>query len=144
MSCRGAASHVRQLTLYLTHMRLPGLTSTDQMRVLAVADTLAHFSTSAIDKLAGLGECPRAPHSAAPSVSTARHVESVDDCGLRYLIALKQHEYLLRCLPGMQRVQLHKDGLPTSTIIWALHRCVSECACIAVTRTANSSPRCPA
>lgn len=45
------ARHCRQLTRYLTHMHLPGLSSVDQMHLLAVADTSANFSADAIDKL---------------------------------------------------------------------------------------------
>lgn len=29
--------------------------------------------------------------------------ETVDECGLRYLMAMKQHEYLLLCLPLQQK-----------------------------------------
>ena len=35
-------------------------------------------------------------------------IESVDECGLRFLMAMKQHEYLLRCLPINQRKNLAK------------------------------------
>lgn len=78
------------------------------------------------------------------SVNAHPPIENVDDCGLRFLIALKQHEYLLRCLPIKQRAQLKSEwclfcfsrfelfeyflkyiltdaGLSPSTIIWALH-----------------------
>lgn len=47
--------------------------------------------------------------------------DSVDDCGLRFLMALKQFEYMLRCLPLYQKQQLKAKGLPTAHIIWALH-----------------------
>lgn len=33
-------------------------------------------------------------------------VETVDECGLRYLMAMKQHEYLLLCLPYKQKIEL--------------------------------------
>lgn len=32
--------------------------------------------------------------------------ETVDECGLRYLMAMKQHEYLLLCLPLQQKRSL--------------------------------------
>lgn len=44
--------HCRRLTQYLTHVHLPGLSSVDQMHLLAVADTVSSFSADAIDKLA--------------------------------------------------------------------------------------------
>ena len=48
-------------------------------------------------------------------------VETVDECGLRFLMAMKQHEYLLLCLPPNQRVALKKQGLSSANIIWAQH-----------------------
>lgn len=38
--------------------------------------------------------------------TAAAGVETVDECGLRYLMAMKQHEYLLVCLPMKQRMEL--------------------------------------
>ena len=40
------------LTEMLTHTHLPGLSSVDQMHLLAIADTLSHFSSDQIDRLA--------------------------------------------------------------------------------------------
>ena len=37
--------------------------------------------------------------------------ESLDDCGLRFLLAMKHFTYLQRCLPMKQRAQLQKQGL---------------------------------
>lgn len=45
------ARHSRALTELLTHTHLPGLSSVDQMHLLAMADTLSQFSQSAMDKL---------------------------------------------------------------------------------------------
>ena len=33
-------------------------------------------------------------------------IETVDECGLRFLMAMKQHEYLLRYLPPVQKQRL--------------------------------------
>lgn len=41
----------RMLTELLTHTHLPGLSSVDQMHLLAIADTLSHFSADVVDKL---------------------------------------------------------------------------------------------
>ncbi|KAK6030111.1 hypothetical protein OSTOST_03762, partial [Ostertagia ostertagi] len=46
-----SAQHNRMLTELLTHTHLPGLSSVDQMHLLAIADTLSHFSTDAVEKL---------------------------------------------------------------------------------------------
>ncbi|EPB75130.1 hypothetical protein ANCCEY_05799 [Ancylostoma ceylanicum] len=122
------ARHNRLLTELLTHTHLPGLSSVDQMHLLAIADTLSHFSTDVMDKLT---QANAAMQPAVPSVlgdataggyaTAASGIETVDECGLRYLMAMKQHEYLLVCLPMKQRVELKKIGLASSDIIWAQH-----------------------
>ncbi|KAJ1356068.1 hypothetical protein KIN20_013692 [Parelaphostrongylus tenuis] len=53
--------------------------------------------------------------------AAASGIETVDECGLRYLMAMKQHEYLLLCLPIKQRMELKKNGIASSDIIWAQH-----------------------
>ncbi|KAI1722626.1 dmX-like protein 1 [Ditylenchus destructor] len=40
--------HSRVLTELLTHTHLPGLSSVDQMHLLAIADTISHFSSSGV------------------------------------------------------------------------------------------------
>lgn len=59
--------------------------------------------------------------SAGGYATAAAGVETVDECGLRFLMAMKQHEYLLLCLPPKQRVDLKKQGLSSCNIIWAQH-----------------------
>uniref|UniRef100_A0A7E4VLC2 WD_REPEATS_REGION domain-containing protein n=1 Tax=Panagrellus redivivus TaxID=6233 RepID=A0A7E4VLC2_PANRE len=122
------ARHCRILTEMLTHMQLPGLSSVDQMHLLSIADTLSHFSSSTIDRLiqANAGFHNITPSTVADSAAAgyanvSTGVESVDECGLRFLMAMKQHEYLLRCLPIHQRQQLKTKGLSTAHIIWAFH-----------------------
>ena len=45
--------------------------------------------------------------SASGYASTSGVVmETVDECGLRFLMAMKQHEYLLRYLPHVQKQRL--------------------------------------
>uniref|UniRef100_A0A914YLS6 RAVE complex protein Rav1 C-terminal domain-containing protein n=1 Tax=Panagrolaimus superbus TaxID=310955 RepID=A0A914YLS6_9BILA len=116
------ARHCRILTELLTHMQLPGLSSVDQMHLLSIADTLSHFSSSTIDRLIQANAAfNTSNHATASEAGTSKGVESVDECGLRFLMAMKQHEYLLRCLPLKQRQQLRSKGLSTAHIIWALH-----------------------
>uniref|UniRef100_A0A0R3RIQ7 Rav1p_C domain-containing protein n=1 Tax=Elaeophora elaphi TaxID=1147741 RepID=A0A0R3RIQ7_9BILA len=105
------ARHNRLLTEFLTHTHLPGLSSVDQMHLLAVADTLTFQTTR-----------PQIVSDAASGYATPTvGFETVDECGLRYLMAMKQHEYLLLCLPLQQKHSLRSRGLSPSHIIWALH-----------------------
>ncbi|WKY17140.1 hypothetical protein Q1695_001621 [Nippostrongylus brasiliensis] len=122
------ARHNRMLTELLTHTHLPGLSSVDQMHLLAIADTLSHFSADVVDKVtqANAGFQPTAPtaignFSAGGYATVASGIEAVDECGLRFLMAVKQHEYLLLCLPIKQRMELKKNGLSSADIIWAQH-----------------------
>uniref|UniRef100_A0A914ZRW3 RAVE complex protein Rav1 C-terminal domain-containing protein n=1 Tax=Parascaris univalens TaxID=6257 RepID=A0A914ZRW3_PARUN len=121
------ARHNRLLTDFLTHTHLPGLSSVDQMHLLAVADTLSHFSADVMDKLAQAnaafqGAQPTVFRDAARGYATAASGnETVDECGLRFLMAMKQHEYLLLCLPLKQKQILRQKGLSSSHIIWGLH-----------------------
>lgn len=52
--------------------------------------------------------------------------ESIDDCGLRFLLAIRHHIYLIRTLPPGQRVVLQQQGIKTSNIVWAFHSEATE------------------
>ncbi|KAI8034003.1 hypothetical protein M5D96_013248 [Drosophila gunungcola] len=118
------------LSRLLTHTHLPGLSSLDQMHLLALADTVATCNTDFSDKFAadqskssggggGGGGGAGAGASAVKDGSTS--TDSLDDCGLRFLLAMKHFTYLLRCLPLQQRAQFQRQGVGTSNIVWAYH-----------------------
>ncbi|EGT40330.1 CBN-RBC-1 protein [Caenorhabditis brenneri] len=118
----------RKLTELLTHTHLPGLSSVDQMHLLAIADTLSHFASDAKDKVEQANAAMKpvvqsvlGDNAAGGYATAAAGTETVDECGLRYLMAMKQHEYLLVCLPMKQRMELKKSGLSAANIIWAQH-----------------------
>uniref|UniRef100_A0A914I5X4 USP domain-containing protein n=1 Tax=Globodera rostochiensis TaxID=31243 RepID=A0A914I5X4_GLORO len=84
------AKHSRLLTEMLTHIHLPGLSSVDQMHLLAVADTISHFSTNAmvdrltqanaelqpiIDRSSSLGDSAASGYAVSGS-----GIETVDEC----------------------------------------------------------------
>lgn len=48
-------------------------------------------------------------------------IDSLDDCGLRFLLAMRHYTYLLRCLPLGQRAQLQNLGLGSHSLVWAFH-----------------------
>lgn len=103
------------LSRLLTHTHLPGLSSLDQMHLLALADTVASCNTDFSDKFA-----IESVKTAIPKTSEVS-TESLDDCGLRFLLAMKHFTYLLRCLPLNQRSIFQKQGVGTSNIVWAFH-----------------------
>ncbi|XP_059222460.1 dmX-like protein 2 [Stomoxys calcitrans] len=104
------------LSRLLTHTHLPGLSSLDQMHLLALADTVSTCNTDFSEKF-----ITESGKSATKDTSGNGLTESLDDCGLRFLLAMKHYSYLLRCLPLNQRTQFQKHGIGTSNIVWAFH-----------------------
>uniref|UniRef100_A0A2K6FM07 Dmx like 2 n=1 Tax=Propithecus coquereli TaxID=379532 RepID=A0A2K6FM07_PROCO len=86
--------HARVLSSHLMHSSLPGLTRLEQMFLVALADTVATTSTE-------LDENRDKSYSGR---------DTLDECGLRYLLAMRLHTCLLTSLPPLYRVQLlHQD-----------------------------------
>lgn len=112
------------LTRVLTHTHLPGLTNVDQMHLLAVADAVALFDASASD-YNDLQDDDLDSHSqngtTGGAVTTNIAIDSLDDKGLRFLTAMRQHVYLSRCLPMKQRAELQANGIGNHNLVWAFH-----------------------
>nr|XP_022328939.1 dmX-like protein 2 isoform X8 [Crassostrea virginica] len=108
-------NHSRVLMKHLTHTQLPGLTSLDQMYLLAIADTVANNKIDFTDKFEG--EKPASSSGDMNKEST----ETIDDCGLRFLLAMKNHIYLMGTLQPRQRAVLQKGGLKSFNLVWAFH-----------------------
>ncbi|XP_068424856.1 dmX-like protein 2 isoform X1 [Clinocottus analis] len=97
--------HAQVLSSHLMHSSLPGLTRLEQMFLVALADTVATTSaevTSSADQKCSGGE-------------------ALDECGLRYLLAMRLHTCLLTSLPPLYRMQLLHQGLSTCHFAWAFH-----------------------
>uniref|UniRef100_A0A673ZK05 Dmx-like 2 n=1 Tax=Salmo trutta TaxID=8032 RepID=A0A673ZK05_SALTR len=97
--------HAQVLSSQLMHSSLPGLTRLEQMFLVALADTVATTSSevsSSTDKQYTGGE-------------------ALDECGLRYLLAMRLHTCLLTSLPPLYRMQLLHQGLSTCHFAWAFH-----------------------
>lgn len=105
----------------LTHTHLPGLSSLDQMHLLALADTVATCNTDFAERF--INDAAKTAISKENLTGIPENVssESLDDCGLRFLLAMKHYTYLLRCLPLAQRTQFQKQGIVSSNIVWAFH-----------------------
>ncbi|KAG4080274.1 hypothetical protein HA402_010766 [Bradysia odoriphaga] len=110
------------LSRLLTHTHLPGLSSLDQMHLLALADTVATCNTDFAERFlndAAKTAISKENLTGVPQDSISS--DSLDDCGLRFLLAMKHFTYLLRCLPLVQRTQFQKQGVGTSNVVWAFH-----------------------
>ncbi|XP_044294884.1 dmX-like protein 2 isoform X2 [Varanus komodoensis] len=97
--------HASVLSSHLMHSSLPGLTRLEQMFLVALADTVATTSTE-------LEENRDKDYSGR---------ETLDECGLRYLLAMRLHTCLLTSLPPLYRVQLLHQGVSTCHFAWAFH-----------------------
>ncbi|NXM26996.1 DMXL1 protein, partial [Oxyruncus cristatus] len=101
--------HARVLSRHLLHSSLPGLTRMEQMSLLALADTIATTSTD-------IGE----------SRDRSQGGETLDECGLKFLLAVRLHTFLTTALPPVHRAQLLHQGLSTSHFAWAFHSVAEE------------------
>ncbi|XP_061116820.1 dmX-like protein 1 isoform X2 [Conger conger] len=96
--------HAQVLSSHLLHSSLPGLTRMEQMSLMALADTIATTSTD-------IGE----------SQGKGQGGETLDECGLKFLLAVRLHTFLSTSLPPAHRAQLLRQGLSTCHFAWAFH-----------------------
>ncbi|XP_021006093.1 dmX-like protein 1 isoform X3 [Mus caroli] len=100
--------HAQVLSGHLLHSSLPGLTRMEQMSLMALADTIATTSTD-------IGE----------SRDKNQGGETLDECGLKFLLAVRLHTFLTTSLPAY-RAQLLHQGLSTGHFAWAFHSVAEE------------------
>jgi WD40 repeat protein len=111
----------RVLSRLLTHMHLPGLSSLDQMHLLALADTVSTCNTDLAERFAIDSAKSALAKENLVGQSDEVITDNLDDCGLRFLLAMKHYGYLLRCLSLAQRTQFQKQGVGTNNLAWAYH-----------------------
>uniref|UniRef100_A0A250YMC2 DmX-like protein 1 n=1 Tax=Castor canadensis TaxID=51338 RepID=A0A250YMC2_CASCN len=100
--------HAQVLSSHLLHSSLPGLSRMEQMSLMALADTIATTSTD-------IGE----------SRDKSQGGETLDECGLKFLLAVRLHTFLTTSLPAY-RAQLLHQGLSSSHFAWAFHSVAEE------------------
>ena len=93
---------------YLEYVQLNGLNSTDQMYLVALADTIVNL------------DCDLKTNKTLCSSQNS----VVDDCGFKFLISLRSYNYLLRTLPNPLKIRLKLVGIGSANFAWAFH---SEC-----------------
>ncbi|XP_040012399.1 dmX-like protein 1 isoform X3 [Xiphias gladius] len=96
--------HAQVLSSHLLHSSLPGLTRMEQMSLMALADTIATTSTDLKN-----------------SHGKSKGGETLDECGLKFLLAVRLHTFLSTSLPPAHRAQLLRQGLSTCHYAWAFH-----------------------
>jgi hypothetical protein len=115
--------HSKWLAKQLSQFHLPGLSNVDQIRLLAVAETVA--STQGSFKNGNIWPSSASLLSSASGAGYAQtsgnDTSSVDNCGLRCLLSLHFYTCLLKCLPPAMRNRAAVQGLATSDFAWAFH-----------------------
>ncbi|XP_037074654.1 dmX-like protein 2, partial [Pollicipes pollicipes] len=106
----------RMLTQLLTHCHLPDLTSIDQLYLMALADTVASVDADLAERFDDLSD-----DSAGEPKNTGPSLDSVDDCGLRFVLAMRNFTYLSKCLPPKEKAELNSEGLTSSYVVWGFH-----------------------
>uniref|UniRef100_A0A670JHL5 Dmx like 1 n=1 Tax=Podarcis muralis TaxID=64176 RepID=A0A670JHL5_PODMU len=101
--------HAQVLSRHLLHASLPGLTRMEQMSLMALVDTIAITSTD-------IGE----------SRDKSKGGETLDECGLKFLLAVRLHSFMTTSLPPAHRAQLLHQGLSSSHFAWAFHSVAGE------------------
>ncbi|XP_041855596.1 dmX-like protein 1 isoform X2 [Melanotaenia boesemani] len=96
--------HAQVLSSHLLHSSLPGLTRMEQMSLMALADTIATTSTDLKN-----------------NQGKSKGGETLDECGLKFLLAVRLHTFLSTSLPPAHRAQLLRQGLSTCHYAWAFH-----------------------
>uniref|UniRef100_A0A6B2EFJ9 Putative rabconnectin n=1 Tax=Phlebotomus kandelakii TaxID=1109342 RepID=A0A6B2EFJ9_9DIPT len=111
------------LSRLLTHTHLPGLSSLDQMHLLALADTVATCNTDFAERFAIDAAKTAIAKENLTGLPDSENIstDSLNDCGLRFLLAMKHYTYLLRCLPLRERTNFQKQGVASSNLVWAFH-----------------------
>ncbi|XP_070175544.1 dmX-like protein 2 isoform X2 [Littorina saxatilis] len=116
-------AHSKVLSKQLMRISVPGLNSLDQMYLVAMADTVAHCKMDFADRFTESKEGSLANES---QVDVNQATESMDDCGLRFVLAMRQHVYLLSTLPRVNRILLQRQGLRSYSLVWAFHSEANE------------------
>ncbi len=120
----------KQLSAILRYAQLMNLSDLEQVRLLAIAATVANTKRSFGERTHGTESSTHSTNLAFDLGTTAGSGyassglshgvgggEAMDDCGLRYLLALQNYTTLSESLPS----SVTADRLPTSDFIWAFH-----------------------
>ncbi|CAF0802294.1 unnamed protein product [Adineta steineri] len=98
---------------YFQRVRLSNLTSLEQMYLLALADTLANASNESFSN---------------QTYSSDKPSNTMDDCGLRFLIDVQRYIYLTRIVstPHAQKDSALNHIITSASYAWAFHSDLQE------------------
>ena len=104
-----------KLASILQYCQLPGISIVEHVQVIAIAHTVAKTKIS-------FSETPAYSNISMQAVGVGytdveSRTEAIDNCGLRYLLALENYLSVSMSLPK----DIAPDGVASSDIIWAFH-----------------------
>ncbi len=116
---------------YFQRVRLANLTSLEQMYLLALADTLANSSNDSLSNQTYSGEKPSSKRKINVSLVTIEisfDLDTMDDCGLRFLIDVQRYIYLSRMVsqPDTPNNPALKHIITSASYAWAFHSDLQE------------------
>lgn len=126
-SCSYFNSKVCKLLVeYLSYIQLNGLTSIDQMYLVALADTVTNVKCDvSFNKDEDVFSKKEFMSDYDAEAATHEFTnQTVDNCGFKFLLAFRSYNYLMRTLPLVNRQRLKEIGIGTFNFAWAFH---SEC-----------------
>lgn len=112
-----------KLESILRYCQLPGINAVEHVRLITIANTAAKtevsFSETPAYSNVSMHTSEPLPSIGAGYAAIGFHsrTEAIDDCGLRYLLALQNYLSLSVSLPK----DIAPSGVATSDIIWAFH-----------------------
>ena len=131
-TCEFTPKIAQKLSSLLKHAQLADLSYLEQVRLLAIAETVANTKTSLIDSHQrsqqqttsasyemglGLSNSMGAGYASTGLSHGVRGGEAMDDCGLRYLLALENYVTLSQSLPK----GVSPGRVSAANFIWAFH-----------------------
>jgi len=116
---------------YLSYARLEGISSIDQIHLVAIADTVANIkcdvtfnSQNIFHRKKFISQQKSFDVMGDEQNEDENLTPTVDMCGFKFLLAMRSYNYLLRTLPDRDRDFLKFNGLGSAVNTWAFH---SEC-----------------
>lgn len=113
---------------YFQRVRLANLTSLEQMYLLALADTLANANNDSLSNQTYSGEKPSSKWKKKEIYFIYFNLDTMDDCGLRFLIDVQRYVYLTRMVttPNTQGNTALKYIITSASYAWAFHSDLQE------------------
>jgi hypothetical protein len=119
---------------YFQRVRLANLTHLEQMYLLALADTLANANNEPLSNQVYVSEKPSSKKQSKKNkhnepMNMFDHIDTMDDCGLRFLIDVQRYIYLSKMvlpLDASRTLSPLTHIITSASYAWAFHSDLQE------------------